>query len=217
MRLLFSVLGTIAVAFFSFLMLSIVWPYRTGAPDVDFLLTKQRVVHLYHYRAAFYLHIFPALLVLMAGLTQFFRVVLRRVPGLHRWVGRVYAFSILGVCGPAALVMAFYANGGFWSQASFVTLSGLWWGFTWVGYRAIRTGNVSRHGAWMVRSYALTFSAITLRLMQFLLTIYSDMDPEAAYRLVAWPSWVLNLLVAEIVVGYRWGFHWLSGMNSAKA
>jgi len=204
MRLFFSIVGFIAVAFFSYLMADIVWPYRSGALDVDFLLTKQDIIHLFHYRAAFYLHIFPALLVLLAGLTQFSRWVLRRMPRLHRWVGRIYVFSIIGVCGPAALVMAFYANGGFWAQASFVTLSLLWWGCTWAGYWAIRKGNIQRHGAWMVRSYALTFSAITLRVMQFLLAVYSDMDPEAAYRLVAWPSWVLNLLVAEFVVAYRW-------------
>lgn len=216
MRLLFSVLGLTAVAFFSFLMLRIVWPYHTGSPDIDFLLTKQHIVHLFHYRAAFYLHIFPALLVLMAGLTQFSRRVLRRIPGLHRWIGRVYVFSILGVCGPAALVMAFYANGGIGSQASFVTLSGLWWGTTWMGYRTIRSGDVTRHRAWMVRSYALTFSAITLRVMQFLLMIYSDLDPETTYRLVAWPSWVLNLVVAEIVIGYRWGGGQLSGIKGSK-
>ena len=204
MRLFFSIVGFIAVAFFSYLMADIVWPYRSGALDIDFLLTKQDIIHLFHYRAAFYLHIFPALLVLLAGLTQFSHWVLRRMPRLHRWVGRIYVFSIIGVCGPAALVMAFYANGGFWAQASFVTLSLLWWAFTWAGYWFIRKGDIQRHRAWMVRSYALTFSAITLRVMQFLLAVYSDMDPETAYRLVAWPSWVLNLLVAEFVVAYRW-------------
>jgi|GEM_PF-5966636 len=40
--------------------------------------------------------------------------------------------------------------------------------------------------------YALTFSAITLRVMQFFLAVYSDIDPETAYRLVAWPSWMLR-------------------------
>lgn len=200
-----SVLGMGVIAFFSFLMFRIVWPYTSGRLDIDFLLSKQHIIHFWHYRLAFYLHIFPALLVLTAGLTQFSRVILQSTPVVHRWVGRLYAWSILVVCGPAGMLMAWYANGGAVAKASFLTLSVLWWWTTWVAYRAIRAGNYRRHGAWMIRSYALTLSAVTLRMMQFGLAVYTDIDPETAYRLVAWPSWVLNLLAAEIVLrNTRW-------------
>ena len=204
-RILLSGFAIMAVAFFSLLMARIVWPYTSGAWDIDFLLTKQHIIHLRHYRWSFYLHIFPALLVLLAGLTQFSGRILRQTPSLHRWAGRVYVYSVLGICGPAAMVMAFYANGGWLAKTSFVILSGLWWGCTWVAYRAIRRSDVRRHGAWMIRSYALTFSAVTLRVMQFGLATYSDMDPETAYRLVAWPSWIFNWLVAEwVLTGVDW-------------
>lgn len=193
-----ATVGLSAVAFFTFLMGNIVWPYTSGRLDVDFLLSKQHIIHLRHYRWSFYLHIFPALLVLAAGATQFSGLILKKKPALHRWVGRVYAFSILGICGPGALVMAFYANGDVFTKASFVTLSVFWWWFTWSAYRAIRAGDVRRHRTWMIRSYALTLSAISLRVMQFGLSSYSDISPEAAYEIVAWPSWVLNLLAAEL-------------------
>lgn len=195
-----AAVGLSAVAFFTFLMGNIVWPYTSGRLDIDFLLSKQHIIHLQHYRWSFYLHIFPALLVLAAGATQFSGRILKKTPVLHRWVGRAYAFSILCVCGPGALVMAFYANGDAFTKASFVTLSLLWWWFTWSAYRAIRAGDVRRHGAWMIRSYALTLSAISLRVMQFGLSSYSDVSPEEAYEIVAWPSWVLNLLLAELVL-----------------
>ena len=195
-----ATLGLAATAFFSVLMGRIVWPYTSGRLDIDFLLSKQHIVHFWHYRLAFYLHIFPALLVLLSGLTQFSGAILNRVPALHRWVGRLYAFSILGLCGPAAMLMAWYANGGPIARASFLLLSVLWWWSTWVAYRAIRAGDIRKHGAWMIRSYALTFSAITLRVMQFGLAMYSDIDPETAYRLVAWPSWVLNWMAAELII-----------------
>ncbi len=204
-----SLLGLAGVSFFTWVMLRIIWPYTSGRSDIDFLLSKQHIIHLLHYRAAFYLHIFPALLVLAAGLTQFSGSLLRRVPALHRWMGRMYAFSILLVCGPAGMVMAWYANGGPFAQASFLSLSILWWGSTWWAWRAIRAGNIRAHGAWMIRSYALTFSAITLRLMQYGLAMYADLDPETAYRLVAWPSWLLNLLVAEILLART---AWLAAM-----
>lgn len=199
-NLIATIFGLLAVAFFTFLMGSIVWPYTSGRLDIDFLLSKQHIIHLLHYRVSFYLHIFPALLVMAAGLTQFSGKILKKTPALHRWVGRVYAFSILGVCGPAGLIMTFYANGGWFTKASFVALSLLWWGATWLAYRAIRAGDVRRHGAWMIRSYALTLSAISLRVMQFGLASYSDISPEEAYELVAWPSWVLNFLLAELIL-----------------
>lgn len=203
--------GLAAVAFFTWIMGNIVWPYTSGRLDIDFLLTKAHIIHLLRYRLAFYLHIFPALLVLAAGLTQFSGRILRAVPALHRWVGRVYTYSILAVCGPAAIVMAWYANGGPIAQASFLTLSVLWWWVTWTAYRAIRAGDIRRHGAWMIRSYALTFSAITLRVMQYFLAIYGNLEPETAYRLVSWPSWVLNLLVAELLIRNLPWLKWVYG------
>ncbi|MBK9335406.1 MAG: DUF2306 domain-containing protein [Lewinellaceae bacterium] len=215
-RLALSTFGLALLAFFLWVMFEIIRPYTSGQTDIDFLLTKQHIIHLLHYRGAFYLHIFPALLVLAAGLTQFSGTILRRTPGLHRWVGRVYVFSILAVCGPAGALMAWYANGGPVAQVSFLVLSGLWWWCTWVAWRAIRAGNIRRHGAWMLRSYALTLSALTLRLMQFGLAMYSDIDPELAYRLVAWPSWVLNLAVAELVIWKTPWFGWVYFQKSGK-
>ncbi|MEZ4927004.1 MAG: DUF2306 domain-containing protein [Saprospiraceae bacterium] len=196
-----SWLGTfiwvLAIAFFSFLMARIVLPYRSGRLDIEFLLTKQHIIHLLHYRVAFYLHIFPALLVLVAGITQFSDQILQKLPSLHRWVGKVYVWSILFVCGPAGFVMAWYSNGGWVARSSFLTLSVLWWICTWQAWQSIRKGKIRRHREWMFRSYALTFSAVTLRLMQFIFTTQTGMDSDTAYRLVAWPSWVINLLVAE--------------------
>jgi len=210
-NLIAAIFGLLAVGFFTFLMGSIAWPYTSGRLDIDFLLSKQHIIYLLHYRVSFYLHIFPALLVLAAGATQFSGKILKKTPAVHRWVGRVYAFSILGVCGPAGLLMAFYANGGWLTKTSFVTLSLLWWGTTWLAYRAIRAGNVHRHGAWMIRSYALTLSAISLRVMQFGLASYSDISPEEAYELVAWPSWVLNFLLAELILRRSNWFGWVYG------
>ena len=196
-----SLLWLTLIAFFSYLMARIVLPYLSGRLDLDFLLSKQHIIHLWYYRAAFYLHIFPALLVLAAGMTQFSDVILKKAPALHRWVGKVYVLSILGVCGPAGFIMALYSNGGWIARSSFITLSVLWWLTTWLAWRAIKKGMVQEHRKWMLRSYALTFSAVTLRVMQFVLATQSHIDMDMAYQIVAWPSWVLNLVVVEGVRG----------------
>jgi uncharacterized membrane protein len=186
-------------------MARIVWQYRHGDTDIDFLLSKQHIIHLWHYKAAFYLHIFPALLVLAAGITQFSAGILRKIPALHRWIGRVYGWSILAICGPAGFVMALYSNGGWVARTSFITLSILWWITTWKGWQAIRQGQRQQHRVWMLRSYALTFSAVTLRVMQFLLATQTSLEVDTAYQIVAWPSWVLNLALVEGWLRYRRG------------
>jgi uncharacterized membrane protein len=193
------------ICFFTFLMARIVWQYRHGDTDIDFLLSKQHIIHLWHYKAAFYLHIFPALLVLAAGITQFSDGILRKIPALHRWIGWVYGWSILAVCGPAGFVMALYSNGGWVARTSFITLSILWWITTWKGWQAIRQGQRQQHRVWMLRSYALTFSAVTLRVMQFLLATQTSLEVDTAYQIVAWPSWVLNLALVEGWLRYRRG------------
>lgn len=202
-RLLSGFVWLLVIGFFTLLMARIVAPYTSGRLDIDFLLSKQHIIYKPHYRTAFYLHIFPALLVLAAGLTQFSAGILRHTPAVHRWVGRAYAFSIVFVCGPAGFVMAWYANGGWIPKSSFLILSVLWWTCTLIAWRAARRGALREHRVWMMRSYALTLSAVTLRLMQYFLAVCSTLDPDFCYQLVAWPSWIINLAIAEAVIRYK--------------
>lgn len=197
-----TLLWVLAIAFFTWLMARIVFQYAGGRLDIDFLLSKQHIVHLLHYRLAFYLHIFPALLVLAAGITQFSNAILVRTPVVHRLVGKLYVGSILLVCGPAGFIMAWYSNGGWVARSSFLVLSALWWVSTWLAWRAIKQGDRHRHRSWMIRSYALTLSAVTLRVMQFYFAVYTDQDADTVYRIIAWPSWLINLLVAELILNW---------------
>ncbi len=179
-------------------MLQLTWPYTSGQLNIDFLQTKQEVIHLLHYRWSFFLHIFSSLIILAAGLTQFSNYFLRKYKRVHRWIGKAYVFLILFVSAPAALCMSFYALGGPWSQLSFVLLSILWWSFTFLAYQTIRQGMVAAHRRFMIRSYALTLSAITLRAFQFLLPDFFSIDPATNYLLIGWTSWLGNLVLAEI-------------------
>lgn len=53
------------------------------------------------------------------------------------------------------------------------------------------------HREWMIRSYSLVFGAATLRIwLPLLITSYRG-DFLPAYRIVAWVSWVPNILFAE--------------------
>lgn len=191
------------VFFSGYLMFSIIWPYTSGNLDIDFLLSKQHIIHLRHYRWAFYLHIFTSLYVLLVGMVQFSGAFLKRWPRLHRRLGQAYVFIILCISGPAALVMSFYSNGDWTARISFLVLSLLWWWFTWRAYQTARARDFKRHGAFMIRSYALTLSAISLRLLQYGLSTWWFIDPTLQYTIVAWASWVINLAMAEVIIWHK--------------
>jgi uncharacterized membrane protein len=145
--------------------------------------------------------VFSSILIITSGLFQFSKTILNKYTRIHRISGTVYLFATLLISGPAALIMSFYANGGYPAQASFVILSILWLGSTFLAYYFVRKKNYEAHGKWMVRSYALTLSAVSLRLYSYLFNVfYLTMNPVDLYILLSWMSWIPNLLIAEILI-----------------
>ena len=63
-----------------------------------------------------------------------------------------------------------------------------------------KQGDFKAHRAYMIRSYALTLSAISLRAIKYLLAVTVHPPPLELYRTVAWLGWVLNLLIAEYFI-----------------
>ena len=187
----------LALCIATYLMLRILFDYTAFRNDVGFLRFKAPYVDYPWWKAAFYVHVFTAILALLAGFTQFSNLVLQDHLRLHRLVGRIYAYDILIVNFPAGMVLALCANGLLPGRIAFVLLDSLWFTFTLLGVLAVRRGDLSRHRAMMIRSYALTFSAITLRTWKFILVRNTRIDPVHLYMIDAWMGFVPNLLVAE--------------------
>lgn len=186
-----------ALAFFSWLMLRITleyWPIRN---DAAFLQIKQQYLGIRHWELAFWIHVFTSMPALLAGFTQFAPWLLAKRPKLHRLMGRVYVFTVCFVTGPSSLVMAFYANGGITSRIAFATLALLWLATTAMGWRTALRRDWGSHRKWMIRSYALTLSAITLRIWKYLIVFAFAPPPMDVYRVVAWLGFVPNILFAE--------------------
>ncbi len=57
----------------------------------------------------------------------------------------------------------------------------------------------------MLRTYALTFAAVTIRIELVALHSVAGFDFEAAYTTVAWLCWVPNLILMELWLAYRGG------------
>ena len=172
-------------------------PYNT---DVGFLRIKQDYIGIDHWRTAFFIHVYASMWVLFAGFSQFSKTLLRNRPKLHRALGYVYVADVLLITGPAGLVMGFYANGGLLSRIAFVSLAVLWIYCTTMALVKAKQKNFKAHRNYMIRSYALTLSAITLRAWKYGITNTMVLPPMDVYRVVAWLGWVGNLIVAEYII-----------------
>lgn len=195
-------LGALTLLYFSYLMLDITLEYIPVQTDVAFLRIKQNYVHISYWYWAFYVHVFTSMFVLLSGLTQFSPYLRKRYPKVHQYVGYVYILDILFVTGPASLIMAFYANGYFPSRLAFTILAILWIVFTGFAWYYASKKDWSKHRDFMIRSYALTLSAITLRLWKLGIALTLAPRPMDLYQVVAWLGFVPNLLVAEIYIRY---------------
>jgi uncharacterized membrane protein len=183
-----------------FLMLNIIFQYTSFDDRVGFLEFKQDYLHITPWKIAFYIHVFSSIFTLLAGITQFSPEILKNHRRLHKLVGRLYAWDIIAINFPTGLIMAVYANGHWPSKIAFLVLDCLWFWFTLRAVIAIKRGDVTRHREYMTRSYALTFSAVTLRTWRLVLSSAFDLDPQLLYMLDAWLGWVPNLLCAEWLI-----------------
>lgn len=145
-------------------------------------------------------HVAGSVVALLLGPWQFWGTLRKRYPAVHRFLGRVYLLGVL-FGGLSGFGMALIAFGGLPSQIGFGGLAVAWLASGVPAYRTIRQGKVREHREWMIRNYALTLGAVTLRLWLPLL-LSQDIPFPVAYPIIAWLSWVPNLVVAEM---YLWG------------
>lgn len=167
--------------------------------DEGFLRLKESFFYRQGYFVGFYAHIVSAPIVLFVGAAQFSRTLRRRAPKVHMRLGQVYAGAALFAAAPGGLLMSLYAYGGWVSRSSFAAASILLWCYTFVAWRYAVTKDFRRHGRYMIRSYIMISSAVTLRLVHFVL-IEVGVGQFAAYQWAAWLSWLPTLLVCEVLL-----------------
>lgn len=157
-----------------------------------------------YYSVAFYAHILTAPLVLASGTALLSTWVLRR-RRLHAWLGRVHVFAVVVLLVPSSLVMATRPFGGWPAGLSFALLALATGLCAVMGVVRARQRRFAAHRRWMVRCYVLLCSAVVLRLLSGAASLIGVDDPEAAYRVVAWASWVGPLAILEILPALKGG------------
>jgi hypothetical protein len=200
LQLFRSFLAYLALSIGTLLMLSMVIDYASFRTNIHFLQYKQAYIHNPIWIGAFYIHVFISILALAAGFTQFSDFFLKNHRSWHRRIGRIYVYSILLVNFPAGMILAINANGLWPSKLAFTLLDCGWFFFTWKAVAAARQRRFREHKEHMIRSYALTCSAIALRSWKIILTHCFHPDPLRLYMIDAWMGFVPNLLFAELLI-----------------
>jgi hypothetical protein len=164
-------------------------PYPSGLPNFQ-LRHRWLIAHA----------IFSSI-ALLFGPWQFLPRLRQRWPAVHRWIGRIYCGAVL-LGWLSSLPIAAHAYAGVISSVGFLTLGFFWISFTAAGFFTIRSGKVVAHRRWIIRSFALTAAAITLRIYLPLLPL-TGLSFSTSYRIIAWACWVPNLFVAEWLLRYQ--------------
>lgn len=150
------------------------------------------------YLTVFYIHTSFGGLALLCGATQFFKKLRIRRLSLHRTLGKIYVISVL-ISGLSAFYIAFYATGGVISSVGFSCMAIAWLFTTIKAYTTIRNRNIDAHQRWMIRSYAICFAAVTLR-VYLGISAGAGIAFMAVYPVLSWLSWVPNVFFAEYLI-----------------
>lgn len=153
------------------------------------------------YSVAFYVHIFAGPFALLAGLVLLSDFSRRR--RWHRALGRVQVCVLLFLMLPSSVVMSRHAFGGWQAGLSFVLLSFATAFCAVAGVVCARRKRFDRHRRWMHRTFVLLCSAVALRLISGAASMLEVPNPESAYVVASWCSWLVPLAAWETTARWR--------------
>jgi len=182
-RFFFKMLFWLPVTVFSLLLIYNTVPYFSFSKNFSFIEERSLLFENGVYHSSFYIHIFAGAFCILTALVQFSRIVLKKAKAIHRWSGRVYVFVVLFLGAPTGLYLSFFAKGSIY------------------GLNTILKKNVLAHKVWMIRSYAMTMTAVTFRVYHIVFYLLG-WDHLKNYELSLWISVLGNMLIAEWII-YR--------------
>jgi hypothetical protein len=153
------------------------------------------------WHTAFYIHITFGGIAMLTGWTQCSQKLRDRYLSTHRTIGKIYVGSVM-LSSLAGFYIALFASGGIICTLGFGGLAIAWFFTVSMAYSRIIKRDIKQHENWMIRNYALTFAAVTLRVYLPLSQIM-HIEFIEAYRVISWICWVPNLIVAEMIINKR--------------
>lgn len=162
----------------------------------SFMFERMELTMQDWWRYTLYAHVIGGVLCIVSSLLQYSKWLLKRASVLHKYLGHVYALSIVTIVFPTGVALAMVAKGGTSGMVGFLILSVGTLGTLLLGMRAIFKRDIKAHQAWITRSFALITSAITFRTLQVVLGTFTS-NPEVIYQCSLWLSIGINILLAE--------------------
>lgn len=202
----------VVVVMYSFVQKRLI-PAREGNTEIvgkDYTLKKAYFGLL--------LHIIGGTIGLFVGPLQFQQFIRKRSITTHKVTGYIYYIGmVLGMIG--AIWLLPFAAGGMTNKFGFGMLAAVWLVCNGTAFFYIKFAwNLSKdrriqlHREWMIRSYAATSGAITLRIWLFTLLMFNIYAMKLQFReafiemyqTVSWLGWVPNMIIAELYI--RWAY-----------
>ena len=147
-------------------------------------------------------HFFGGSIALFCGLPQFSARLRDRHRAVHRWTGRLYLTGVvIGVA--SAWYMSFHSAFGWTMGVATFVLGAAWLATTAMAYVAVRRRQFQAHREWMIRSYVVTFAFVFFRLMYASPLFASTGTMLERATALLWLSFVVPLLMTEIVLQWR--------------
>jgi uncharacterized membrane protein len=157
------------------------------------------------------LHIVSAVIYCVMGALQFATGFRHRHPRWHRAAGRILFPCGLVVAFSALWMTQFYPSGNFAGPlpASYdgpvlywirLLAGGAMALFLCLGIRAVQRRDFPRHGAWMMRAYALGLGAGTQVFTHLPWFLFPSIRGELARTLFMGAGWAINVAVAEWLI-----------------
>jgi uncharacterized membrane protein len=167
-----------------------------------FLLVDYPMYHVYRLqviadRHLLIPHTLCGFIALLAGPLQFSSRFRDRHLKLHRLLGRVYVFSVfIGAFTGIALAVGRPGLPGTSVQAA------AWIVCTSAAFITARNRQIDQHRQWMVRSYAVTFTFVSSRVLNLWPRYWSHLgDALSAVGVIAFT--LVSLLVVEVCLNWR--------------
>ena len=192
-----AILG-IAIAF----VLKYVFRYYLHYTQAAFTDPLRGAANYWAMRGWLLMHMTGGMVALLTGPWQFWTGFRARYVRLHRWTGRLFLCSV-AVGSFGAFRMAIATTFGWAFGVALAALATAWVTTAAMAYYAILRRRFQIHKEWMVRTYVVTFAFVTFRLLNdYGPTSHLQPDNDRAVTM-GWVSWVLPLLVAEVILQLR--------------
>ena len=157
-------------------------------------------------------HGLGGLTALVTGPFQFSSRFRRRHLHLHRLMGRLYLGGI-AVAVPSSVYLSLtHTTLAF--RFFLLTLAGAWLFTSAVAFAAVRRSKIQVHRQWMVRSYAITTTFVTTRVLTAIPSIGGG--GEAVYVPAQWSLLIATIMLVELGLAWRELFGKVAAQRSIR-